>query len=135
MTGWAQGIVDFTATEIRQNFFPYAVMGNGIPVSDQYAFSTHVILQTGLNHQLRHANKWSGNKQRILKKMTLFQMWNIDMTIQSLVLSMHMLTSLLYILQRMSEKHPSTCYPAERQPKQNKLRVSRTCIWEKPVVF
>ena len=55
------------------------------------------------------------------------------MTTQSQVMSMHALTSLLYMVQRMSEKHTSTSYPAERQLKQNKLRVSRIC--EKPVVF
>ena len=50
-----------------------------------------------------HANKWNVEKQRKPKKVKLFQKWSIDMPMQLQVLSMHALTSLLYMLQRMSE--------------------------------
>ena len=48
-----------------------------------------------------------------------------DMTIQSQVSNLHLLTSQLYMLQHMSEKHPSTSYPAATNRKFSKLRDSR----------
>ena len=47
-----------------------------------------------------------------MKKVTRFPTWNIDMTIQSQVLTMNVLTtSLLYMLQPKNEKRPSTRNP------------------------
>ena len=36
-------------------------------------------------------------------------------------LDMHSLTSLLYMLQRINEMHPSTCYTTAKYPKHSKL--------------
>ena len=55
----------------------------------------------------------------------------IDMSIQTQIMSMHMLTSLLY--KGMSEKHPSTGYPTVKHPNHKKLRVS--CIREKLMIL
>ena len=38
-------------------------------------------------------------------------------------LDMHALTSLLFMLQRMNEKHPSTSYLAAEHAKRSKLRI------------
>ena len=44
--------------------FSYAVMANGIPVGDQYASSTHAVLQTGLNNQIDEAALNDENRQK-----------------------------------------------------------------------
>ena len=62
-------------------------------------FSVLVVLQAGLNHQLKYIQIWTT----------------------------HTLTSLLYMLQlqHISEKHPSSSYPTAKLSKHNQLRVSR----------
>ena len=49
---------------------------------------------------------------------------NMDMTIQLYILTVHVLTGLIYMLQHITEKHPSK-YPAAKHPKHHKLKVSR----------
>ena len=53
------------------------------------------------------------------------------MTIQWQVLSMHALTSELYMLQCVNKKYSSTCCPLAKHPKHNKIAV--TNMREKPV--
>ena len=76
----------------------------GIPVSAQYVSFMPAVLQ--IDEPVRN--------DKIEKKVTLFPKWNINMAIQSQILSMHVLTSQLYMLQHMSKKHPSTCCFAKK---------------------
>ena len=87
--------------------------------------SAPVVLQAELNDQSRHLQL--NHMMRKPKTVTPFLKWNINMPMQSQVLSM------LHMLQRMSEKYLSTNYLAVKHPKHNKLRVLR--IREKPVIF
>ena len=78
-----------------------------------------------------NACRWIGRSKT--KTVTSFPMWNTGIKFQSQVLAMHTLTGLLYILQRMSEKHPFTIYPATKHKKHSKLRI--TNIRGKSVYF
>ena len=51
-----------------------------LAVSDQYVFSTTVVLHPEMNDQSLHA-QMNKTEQRKLNKVTLFSKWNIYMTI------------------------------------------------------
>ena len=96
--------------------------------------SAPVILNARLNDQLQHKQLNKTIKKRIKPTtVTHCPKWNTDMTIQSQVLSIHWITSLLYMLQCISQQCPSTCCLAAKPPKHSTLKVSR--IREKPVIF
>ena len=63
-------------------------------------------LQLNQTRGRSHATKKANRKRRNSKTATPFPKWNINMTIQSQVLTMHTLTSLLYMLQPDQQKAP-----------------------------
>ena len=64
-----------------------------------------------------HATKRDDAKRKKPKTMTPFPKWNIDMTIQSQVLSMYALTCLLYMLQHIGKKHHQRIFFCSKTPK------------------
>ena len=106
----SKGFIDFTGMKTR-NFFSYACNDKDLlkvfspwktcqwSVCAFYAYRpTPKVERTIATHAM--------------KKVTRFPTWNIDMTIQSQVLTMNVLTtSLLYMLQPKNEKRPSTRNP------------------------
>ena len=81
--------------------------------------STPVTLRVGLNDQLRcvEINETIINKKKTEDSDSISE---VEYKHENLVasLDMHVLTSLLYMLQRMNEKQPSTCCLAAKHPEQ-----------------
>ena len=100
--------------------------------------STQIILHAGVNGQSWLNNmtmKCGDKKQKKMKTAAHFLNWKVHIAIRHrfwvctrfvmLCLSRYVLViCLLYMLQRTSEKHQSTCYLAAKHPNHNKLRVS-----------
>ena len=110
-------IIGYTGTETRQlSFFACLKrqevfhessipISNVIAVSAQYVPSASVILHARLNDQSHHTQLNKTNSKENRREQQNFLKWDIVMTNQSHVFTMHMFVSLLYTLDVQQSTH------------------------------